>query len=552
MTIRKRLSLSFLVILALFALNLVIYFWGNQRRDTTVERLRRAISRQALISALNQNLNDIQKQVTLVTQITTDSAAAAADPAEIGRFGEQLKKIQTEIEELRGLAEPETLANINAFEEAYKKLGASWRVFYENFGANQAKAITELAVRAEPLTQEVIGKRLPQLQTDENARVEAASVNFYEVAQLTDRTTILIFSVSVVVAIGVAVSMSRQLTRGLSALKAGAASIGSGNLEGRIQTKGNDEFADLGRTFNEMTGRLQHARDQLTLAGEQERKKSEELEKALDQLRKAQDQLVVQQKLASLGSLTAGIAHEIKNPLNFVTNFAEISVSLVDEIRTSLAGQLAMLPERERTYIQDILDDLQQNVGKIEEHGKRADGIVRNMLMHSRGQASDRQTVNLNALVAEYVRLAYHGMRAQDASFNVTINEEYDPTVEPVSVVAHDLSRVFLNVATNACYAAYEKKKKSGAGFSPVIKASTKNTPDSIEVRIKDNGDGIPDDVKKRIFEPFFTTKPTGSGTGLGLSMSFEIVVQQHKGQIRVESVPGEYAEFIINIPKKS
>jgi signal transduction histidine kinase len=381
--------------------------------------------------------------------------------------------------------------------------------------------------------------------------VDAASVNFYEVAELTDRTTVLIFSVSVLVAIGVAVSMSRQLTRGLSALKAGAASIGSGNLDDRIQPKGNDELADLGRVFNEMTGRLQHARNLLTHASEQERQKSEELGKALDQLRKAQDQLVVQQKLASLGSLTAGIAHEIKNPLNFVTNFAEISVSLVDEIRTTLAGQVANLPEREQTYIQDILDDLQQNVAKIQEHGKRADGIVRNMLMHSRGQAGDRQTVNMNALVAEYVRLAYHGMRAQNSSFNVTINEQYDPAVEPVSVVPHDLSRVFLNVATNACYAAYEKKKRLGAAFSPVVSASTKNTPDTIEIRIKDNGDGIPDEVKRRIFEPFFTTKPTGSGTGLGLSMSFEIVVQQHKGQIRVESSPGDYAEFIINIPKR-
>jgi signal transduction histidine kinase len=299
-----------------------------------------------------------------------------------------------------------------------------------------------------------------------------------------------------------------------------------------------------------MTGRLAAAHDLLTRVNEQEKKKSEELEKALDQLRKAQDQLVVQQKLASLGSLTAGIAHEIKNPLNFVTNFAEVSVSLVDELRESTDQQNAQIDPKERENIRSILDDLQQNVAKIQEHGKRADGIVRNMLMHSRGHAGDRQPANLNSLLAEYVKLAYHGMRAQNQEFNITIQEQYDTTLEPVSVVAHDLGRVFLNITNNACYAAYEKKKKLGNGFSPTIWVRTKNLGASAEIRIRDNGDGIPESVRQRIFEPFFTTKPTGSGTGLGLSMSFEIVVQQHKGQLQVETEPGEYAEFIITLPK--
>ena len=306
----------------------------------------------------------------------------------------------------------------------------------------------------------------------------------------------------------------------------------------------NDELADLARAFNEMTGRLQHARDE-------ERRKGEELEKALNQLRTAQDQLVVQQKLASLGALTAGIAHEIKNPLNFVTNFSEVSVSLVDELRSSIEEQAERVPAKDRQYMQEILQDLQQNVSKIEEHGKRADRIVQNMLMHSRGQGGERRPANLNSLVAEYVKLAYHGMRAQNSNFNVTLSEEFDPSIEPVSVVAHDLSRVFLNIANNACYAAYEKKKRLGDDFSPVVTAATKNVGTGVEIRIKDNGDGISDAVKQRIFEPFFTTKPTGSGTGLGLSMSYDIIVTQHKGEIRVESEPGQYAEFIITIPKQ-
>ena len=182
-------------------------------------------------------------------------------------------------------------------------------------------------------------------------------------------------------------------------------------------------------------------------------------------MRKTQDQLLVQQKLASLGSLTAGIAHEIKNPLNFVTNFAEVCVSLVDEIRESLEQQCEKLPPKEWEYLQEILRDLQTNVSKIQEHGKRADGIVRNMLMHSRGQAGERQVTNLNSILTEYVKLAYHGMRAQDSNFNVTIQENLDPSIEPVKVVAHDLSRVFLNIANNACYAAYEKSGDWATAF---------------------------------------------------------------------------------------
>src|SRR6185436_15823249 len=345
---------------------------------------------------------------------------------EVSQFNRQLQNVESEIDQLHDLAEPETRANIETFSEAFRKLGASWRVFYGSFGVDQARAITELAVRAEPLSQDLLKVRLPQLQKDQTARVDAASANFYRVSQLTGRITLIIFVLSAAIAIGVAVVVSGQLTRGLTNLKQGAASIGSGELERRIDIGGNDELSDVAAAFNDMTGKLGEARDQLTEANALEKRKSQELEKALDQLRNAQDQLVVQQKLASLGSLTAGIAHEIKNPLNFVTNFAEVSTGLVAELRECLDSQRARLDLAVIADIDEILSGLTQNVTKIQEHGKRADGIVRNMLMHSRGQAGDLQPSNLNALVAEYVRLAYHGMRAQNASFNVTINEQYD------------------------------------------------------------------------------------------------------------------------------
>src|SRR5262245_23047928 len=256
MTIQRRLSVSFSVILGLFALNLVIYFWSNQRRETTVEALRRAVSRQALISGLNQNLRDIQKQVTLLGQITTESTPPRADPSEIAQFNAQLDRVEAQIGELRDLAEAESRSNVDAFAEEYRQLATSWKTFYESFGIDQTKAITELAVRAEPLAQKIFQLRLTQLQTDENARVDAASINFYRVARLTNRTTILIFAISVMVAIGVAVGVSRQLTHGLFRLKAGATSIGGGDLNHRIELSAKDELGDLANTFNEMGARL--------------------------------------------------------------------------------------------------------------------------------------------------------------------------------------------------------------------------------------------------------------------------------------------------------
>jgi signal transduction histidine kinase len=281
-----------------------------------------------------------------------------------------------------------------------------------------------------------------------------------------------------------------------------------------------------------------------------ERRRAEELERALQQLKAAQDQLVEQQKLASLGSLTAGIAHEIRNPLNFVTNFAQLAVELVDELRGALTGQAGRLDPAILADVEDLLGHLKQNVGKIHEHGRRADAIVRGMLLHARGQAGERVETDLNALVAEYVNLAYHGMRGQDATFQVALVTEYDRALPKLEVSPQDLARVFLNLAQNAFYAAHQKRRHAGPGFAPRVTVRTRDLPDAAEVRVRDNGDGIPAGVLDRIFTPFFTTKPAGAGTGLGLSISYDIVVQMHKGSLRVESQEGEYAEFIVTLPK--
>lgn len=269
-----------------------------------------------------------------------------------------------------------------------------------------------------------------------------------------------------------------------------------------------------------------------------------------EQIQKAQEQLIVQEKLASLGTLTAGIAHEIKNPLNFVTNFAKLSAELLQELRDGFA-KLGEHPDAETTAdLQELLTLLEDNIAKINEHGRRADSIVKGMLLHSRGEAGDRQPTDMNALLDEYVGLAYHGMRGTDSTFNIKIEKEYDPSVGFVDVVRQDVSRVFLNLVNNACYATHEKKKTLGTRYSPVLSVRTKNVAGRIEIRIRDNGPGIAPHIRSKIFHPFFTTKPSGEGTGLGLAISYDIIVQEHGGEIRVESEEGIFTEFIIVLPR--
>ncbi len=262
----------------------------------------------------------------------------------------------------------------------------------------------------------------------------------------------------------------------------------------------------------------------------------------MQELKATQDRLVAHEKLASLGALTAGIAHEIRNPLNFVTNFAQLAGELVRELRQrlpDLPGDTA-----------NLLLDLEQNVAKIEEHGRRADHIVRGMLLHARSQPGQRQKTDLNQLVAEAVNLAYRGMRGQDATFHVAVEMDLDRSLPQLDVSPQDLSRVVLNLMNNALYAAHQKRQKAGPNFQPRVRVQTRNDADAVELRFWDNGDGISPQECEKIFAPFFTTKPAGAGTGLGLSISYDIIVQMHKGSLRVESEEGRYAEFIVTLPK--
>ncbi|MCL1472182.1 AAA family ATPase [Argonema antarcticum A004/B2] len=278
--------------------------------------------------------------------------------------------------------------------------------------------------------------------------------------------------------------------------------------------------------------------------------KNDQLEQTLQQLKAAQKQIIAQEKLASLGSLTAGIAHEISNPLNFVNNFAAVSVDLTQELLEEVENQSEHLESEAVDYIKDVINDLKENVAEINRQGQRAESIVRNMLMHARSESGQRQRADINTIVAEAVQLVYHGKRAKDDSFNIDLEANYDNSIGQVEVVPQDISRAFINIINNACYAVADKKKETGEGFIPTLAVKTLNRSDGVEIHIRDNGKGISQQIQDKIFQPFFTTKPTGEGTGLGLSLTHDIIVGQHQGQIQVESEPGLFAEFIIFLPK--
>ncbi|WP_298241631.1 GAF domain-containing protein [uncultured Bradyrhizobium sp.] len=279
--------------------------------------------------------------------------------------------------------------------------------------------------------------------------------------------------------------------------------------------------------------------------------RTRELARSLDDLRAAQDRLVQTEKLASLGQLTAGIAHEIKNPLNFVNNFAALSAELTDELNEVLAP--ATLADDIRSEVDELTGLLKDNLDKVVQHGRRADSIVKNMLLHSREGGGEHRLSDVNAVVEESLNLAYHGARAETPQFDVTLERDLDPAAGAADVFPQEITRVLLNLIGNGFYAVTRRKADSAAaGYEPVVTAATRDRGDHVEIRIRDNGTGIPDEVKEKMFNPFFTTKPAGEGTGLGLSMSHDIVVKQHGGTIEVATTPGEFTEFTILLPRRS
>ncbi|MBD0374957.1 MAG: GHKL domain-containing protein, partial [Flavisolibacter sp.] len=267
-----------------------------------------------------------------------------------------------------------------------------------------------------------------------------------------------------------------------------------------------------------------------------------EIQKTLHELKATQNQLIQREKMASLGELTAGIAHEIQNPLNFVNNFSEINTELIDEL-----SQQAEKGNVEEVKV--ITNDIKENEQKISYHGKRADAIVKNMLQHARKSSGQKELTDINALVEECLRLSYHGLRAKDKLFNAVTETHFDASIGKMNIIPQDMSSVLLNLFNNAFYAVNEKKKQLNGTYEPLVVVTTKKVNGSVEIHVKDNGTGIPQAVADKIFQPFFTTKPTGEGTGLGLSLSYDIITKGHGGELKVETKEGEGTELIIFIP---
>jgi signal transduction histidine kinase len=349
--------------------------------------------------------------------------------------------------------------------------------------------------------------------------------------------------------------VSRNLLQRLGGLSDSMLAIAHGRTHAPVAAEGSDEIAAMARAVEIFRGNTLE-RDELLAdkaraaerLEEQVRQRTSELVKSLENLRAAQDRLIQTEKLASLGQLTAGIAHEIKNPLNFVNNFSALSAELVEELRDALKG--AGLDAERKGDIDELSDTLKSNLDKVVQHGKRADSIVKNMLLHSRAGSGERRPADINAIVEESLNLAYHGAKAEKQGFNIAMEKSLDPAAGEADLHPQEITRVLLNLISNGFYATSKRKAASDGAYQPTLRATTKNLGDRVEIRIRDNGTGIPTDVKEKMFNPFFTTKPAGEGTGLGLSLSHDIIVKQHAGSIEVDTVPGEFTEFRIVLPR--
>ena len=397
-----------------------------------------------------------------------------------------------------------------------------------------------------------------------NARAQQASAAS---TQATFTGRILLIAITVL-SIGGALLIAwlfvgRVILRRLQMLSDWMRRMAGGDLEAQVEIGGRDEVADMAAALEvfrlhalevQRLNLVEELANELRELADELQGKNEQLEVTLVDLEKAQDQIVMREKLAALGELTAGVAHEIRNPLNFVKNFSEVSSELVTELNEVLEEGGDSLAEDQRKLIQDISDDLSSNLERIGSHTERANRIVHDMLMMGRG-STEFQPTNINSLLEEYARLAFHSARAVDTEFQLTLQNDLDPDVGELEVIPQDLGRVFLNMVGNACYATDEKRReileKGGGGgeqYFPMVWLTTKREEELVEIRIWDNGNGMPPDVVEKIFNPFFTTKPTGQGTGLGLAISNDII-REHGGSIRVETEPGEFTEMIVELP---
>ena len=501
-------------------------------------------------------LSELQADANIATELLSN-AFIATDPNSIEplreRFEAALGRVQRNLDALEGSQFHTDIAPLFA------------RISDLGIGAEGEFNLVERQLRLRAHEQDLLTSNRDialQLVADVNVLVTTAEASAGEATQeasqaiLTARTLLLVIgALSVVGALLIAwLFIGRILLSRLEKLSNWMRRMADGDLEARVEIGGRDEVADMAAAL-EVFRRHALEVQRLNLVeklAEDLQGKNAELERVLEELNRAQDQIVASQKLAALGELTAGVAHEIKNPLNFVKNFSEASEELIEELSEILNESGPTLSKEDQDLVKEISDDLAGNFERIRSHGARANRIVEDMLRMNR-ETGDRQPTDINLLLDEYAGLAFHSARASDTNFQLEIKQDLDPGLGIIEVIPQDLGRVFLNIIGNSCHATDERRQslmgtQQGADYAPTIWLTTRRKEDVAEIRFKDNGPGIPSEVIDRIFNPFFTTKPTGKGTGLGLSICSDIV-REHGGDIQVTSEPGEYTEMVITLP---
>jgi signal transduction histidine kinase len=541
-SIRARLIFLSVLLLAILALSSVLLIRELSRVSQSLAEEATFVSVVKTANSASKHFGDLKYWVTdaAVTQLA--SSEQAAETAKAG-LDSDLKAISA--------VDPALVAAIGREVGEMTDLARRAGVAYSSDDSESGNALLEKAKSHVLSIDGEIDRIVDRVEQQAVARRDASMRG----AELAVKLAIVGGIGALVLALGFTALTVRSITVPLKQVERSIASITDGDLDAPMPPTGVREIGAMTRTLGMLRdslierGRLERERER---AQAEIRVARDAAEAALYELKAAQANLIQAEKMASLGQLTAGIAHEIKNPLNFINNFANLSIGLLDELKAVAALALNSLDQNQRSQLDEVSELLTGNLERIAEHGKRADNIVKSMLAHSRGGGGDRQNADLNALVEESLNLAYHGARAQDPNFNITLDRQYGADIKPVELVPQDITRVFLNLFSNGFYAASERQRSVNDGtFRPVLTVITRDLGKAVEVRVRDNGVGIPDDVRDKLFQPFFTTKPTGVGTGLGLSISYEIVTKQHGGTIEVASETGRFTEFVVTLPHR-
>ena len=530
-SIRSKLAVGFFALVALVTANTALYSWGAAQRAEAFGRLQRGIERQTLLRDAQYRTEDQQRYFDLIGVL--DAEAMAAVPAdERARFAARFDTTTAMVGRVAQLTAPERRPLADSLRARTERLGEAWTAFLALQGRDAERALETLYVRADPLARQLIDADFPAAVEAQERLLADLSAGFLRTSRRSNLLTWLGLAVSALIGALLAFAISRDLLAAVESLRRGAEALGAGRRDTRVALDRRDELGDVSAAFDAMAARL----DARTAEVEAQR---DSLTAALTELRATQAQLVQREKLASLGELTAGIAHEIQNPLNFVTNFSAINAELSGDLREAVH-------EGDLGEALALADEIAANAIRVQHHGGRADGIVRAMLEHSRQRPGERAPTDVNALVEEHAALAWQAARPGEVPVDVALDLGAD--VGEVVLSPSEIGRVVVNLVGNAIDAVQERAAGASDGYAPAVTVRTRRVDGEVVVRVEDNGPGLAPGTEGRVFQPFYTTKPTGQGTGLGLSLSHDIVAGGHGGAL-VHVPSAEGAAFEVRLP---